>query len=135
MPLSLPSLSMDLSDEGLGPLTLQALNGAGVVHLKLTAADPAVGNMLSRAAGELRRDLEAGGTNVGTLDVGHSSSGQHNAGHTSAGQSGAGAGSGPGARSNRASTLAARHRPLTAPAPITSTTPSHVAADGVDVRI
>ncbi|MGD9998702.1 MAG: flagellar hook-length control protein FliK [Ilumatobacteraceae bacterium] len=74
LPVSVPSLSMDLSDEGLGPLTLQALNGAGVVHLKLTAGDRAVGDMLSRAGAELRRDLEATGTTVGTLDIGHAGS-------------------------------------------------------------
>jgi hypothetical protein len=69
--LSMPSMSIDLSDEGLGPLTLQALSGAGVVHLKLTAADRQVGDALARSGDELRRELEAGGTNVGTLDIGH----------------------------------------------------------------
>jgi hypothetical protein len=128
MPLSLPSLSMDLSDEGLGPLTLHALNGAGVVHLKLTAADPAVGNVLSRAAGDLRRDLEASGTNVGTLEVGHSASG-HSTGssHTSSGHpSGGHAGTNSGLD---------RRRPLSAPAAIAPSTRSHIVTDGVDVRI
>ena len=55
---------------GLGPLPAECAESAGVMHLKLTAGDRAVGDLLSRAGGELRRDLEAGGTNVGTLDIG-----------------------------------------------------------------
>lgn len=136
VPLSLPSLSMDLSDEGLGPLTLQALSGDGVVHLKLTAADPAVGTMLSRAAGELRRDLEAGGTSVGTLDVGQSAPGQLGADHTGSGL-GSGTGAGPDAnsRDGRGGEPSTRSRPLAVPAPLMSTSKSHTVSDGVDVRI
>lgn len=67
--LSLPSLSVDLSEEGLGPLRLRALNGAGVVHLELTASDPVITDLLVRAGHELRRDLEASGTAVGDLHI------------------------------------------------------------------
>ena len=79
-PLTVPRMSMDLSDEGLGPLTLQALSGAGVVHLKLTAGDRQVGEALARAGDELRRELEAGGTRLGSLDIGHGDVGHGDAG-------------------------------------------------------
>ena len=79
-PLTVARMSMDLSDEGLGPLTLQALSGAGVVHLKLTAGDRQVGDALARAGDELRRDLEAGGTRIGSLDIGHGDVGHGQAG-------------------------------------------------------
>jgi hypothetical protein len=64
-------MSIDLSDEGLGPLTLQAANGVGGLQLRLTAGDRAVGDALAASAHELRRDLEASGTLLGSLDVGH----------------------------------------------------------------
>jgi hypothetical protein len=141
LPVSVPSLSMDLSDEGLGPLTLHAMNGAGAVHLKLTAGDRAVGDMLARAGGELRRDLEAGGTTVGSLDIGHSG----DLGHSGAQQSGSGpsghAGSQAGGSQSGPNT-SARHtslprrdgpsiRPLIQP----PTARSGAVTDGVDVRI
>lgn len=69
--LSLPSISVDLSDEGLGPMQLQARQGADGLHLTITAADREVGAALARAGSELRRDLEAAGTLVGSLDIGH----------------------------------------------------------------
>ena len=47
LPVSVPRLSIDLSDEGLGPLTLQAQQGAGGVHVRLTAGDAAVGDLLA----------------------------------------------------------------------------------------
>ena len=135
--MSVPSLSMDLSDEGLGPLTLQAMAGGGVVNLKLTAGDRAVGDMLARAGGELRRDLEAGGTNVGTLDIGHSASGHAGADHPGH-QEGNQATAGPNGRRPGADQPAATTRPArppyirpSAPSPIRSTT----VVDGVDVRI
>ncbi len=64
-------MSIDLSDEGLGPLTLQAANGAGGLQLRLTAGDRAVGDALAASAHELRRELEASGTTLGSLDIGH----------------------------------------------------------------
>jgi flagellar hook-length control protein FliK len=73
MPLSLPSISVDLSDEGLGPMQLQARQGPDGLHLSLTAADREVGAALARAGAELRRDLEAAGTTVGSLDIGQGS--------------------------------------------------------------
>jgi hypothetical protein len=138
LPVSVPSLSMDLSDEGLGPLTLQAMAGGGVVNLKLTAGDRAVGDMLARAGGELRRDLEAGGTNVGTLDIGHSDDGRAGADHAGRHQSNH-ASTGPNDRRTAAdhATVSARAarppyiRPTPPPSPIRSAT----VADGVDVRI
>lgn len=72
-PLSLPSISVDLSDEGLGPMQLQARQGPDGLHLTLTAADREVGAALARAGAELRRDLEAAGTTVGSLHVGQGS--------------------------------------------------------------
>jgi hypothetical protein len=87
--------------------------------------------MLARAGGELRRDLEASGTNVGTLDIGHSGS-QH-------------AGSG---RAGDHTGNAGTHTDRRAPAPdvqtssrnvirplVTPTASRSTVADGVDVRI
>ena len=70
--MPMPNLSIDLSDEGLGPLTLHAVTGTGGLHLRLTAGDRAVGEALARAGDELRRDLESEGTALGSLDIGHS---------------------------------------------------------------
>ncbi len=87
----LDRISIDLSDEGLGPLTLQAANGAGGLHVRLTAGDRAVGDALAGAADQLRRDLESGGTRLGSLDVGHRDSGsQGRAGQTGDGRPGTG---------------------------------------------
>ncbi|CAB4598435.1 unannotated protein [freshwater metagenome] len=66
-------MTVDLSDEGLGPLTLQAAAGAGGLHLRLAAGDRAVGDALAGAAEQLRRDLEASGTTLASFDVGHRS--------------------------------------------------------------
>jgi flagellar hook-length control protein FliK len=74
-PLTLPSISVDLSDEGLGAMQLQARQGPDGLHLTLTAADREVGAALARAGAELRRDLEAAGTTVGSLDIGQGSGG------------------------------------------------------------
>ncbi|MEX0846622.1 MAG: flagellar hook-length control protein FliK [Ilumatobacteraceae bacterium] len=74
-PLSLPGISVDLSDEGLGPMRLQAHQGSDGLHLTITAADREVGAALARAGAELRRDLEAAGTAVSSLDIGHGRTG------------------------------------------------------------
>ena len=67
----LDRMSIDLSDEGLGPLTLQASNGLGGLQLRLTAGERAVGDALAASAHQLREELEASGTRLGSLDVGH----------------------------------------------------------------
>ena len=64
-------MSVDLSDEGLGPLTLHAQQGAGGLHLTLNAADPATRDLLSRQEAALRNDLESSGTALGSLDIQH----------------------------------------------------------------
>jgi flagellar hook-length control protein FliK len=64
-------LSIDLSDEGLGGLVLSATSTAGQLHLKLTAADPTVADLLRNAGADLRRDLEQGGLQLGSFDIGH----------------------------------------------------------------
>ncbi len=74
-PVSLPRLSMDLSDEGLGPLTVQAQQGPAGLQVTLTAGDRQVGEALARAGAELRRDLESGGTSLGSLHITHGDAG------------------------------------------------------------
>jgi hypothetical protein len=146
LPVSLPSLSMDLSDEGLGPLMVHASTTSTGLHLKLTAGDRSVGDLLSRAGGELRRDLEAGGTRVGTIDITHDASPQTTHGGSSndrqastaafadQGQTGRrpSTGSGLGSASPDGS-------PIVAGRPAASAAPTRirpiVGADGVDVRI
>ncbi|MEZ5223207.1 MAG: flagellar hook-length control protein FliK [Ilumatobacteraceae bacterium] len=67
----LDRITVDLSDEGLGPLTVQAVNGAGGLHVRLQAGERGVAEALAGAADQLRDDLEAGGTRLGSLDIGH----------------------------------------------------------------
>ena len=67
----LDRITVDLSDEGLGPLTVQAVNGAGGLHVRLQAGERGVADALAGAADQLRDDLEAGGTRLGSLDIGH----------------------------------------------------------------
>jgi hypothetical protein len=77
------AMSVDLSDEGLGPLTLHALQSASGVHLTLEAADQATRDLLTSQGRALRDELEAGGTALGSLDIQHSgpgSSGERGAG-------------------------------------------------------
>ena len=118
-------MSIDLSDEGLGPLTLHALQNASGVHLTLDAADQATRDLLSRQGTALRNELEAGGTTLGSLDIQHSGPG-------SSGERGAGT---PSGRADRAGTP----RPLlagSATTPLATVrsrpTPS---TDGVDLLI
>ena len=82
------AMSVDLSDEGLGPLTLHALQSASGVHLTLEAADQATRDLLTSQGRALRNELEAGGTTLGSLDIQHSGPG-------SSGERGAGTPSGP----------------------------------------
>ena len=48
-------MSVDLSDEGLGPLTLHALQNASGVHLTLDAADQRAGRAARLGPGTVRR--------------------------------------------------------------------------------
>jgi hypothetical protein len=130
LPVSVPSLSIDLSDEGLGPLTLQAQQGAGGVHVRLTAADATVSDLLARSGAELRRDLEAGGTTLGSLDISHGDGSQRNA-----------AWAGTDHPGDRRTAVIERRAPVTAiDTPIASAVraPARHSThdlDGVDVRI
>jgi len=119
------AMSVDLSDEGLGPLTLHALQSASGVHLTLEAADQATRDLLTSQGRALRNELEAGGTALGSLDIQHSGPG-------SSGERGAGT---PSGRIDRAGVT---RSPLSASAttPLATVrsrpTPS---ADGVDLLI
>jgi hypothetical protein len=119
------AMSVDLSDEGLGPLTLHALQSASGVHLTLEAADQATRDLLTSQGRALRDELEAGGTALGSLDIQHSGPG-------SSGERGAGTPSGRIDRSGVTRSLvdASATTPLATvrPRPIPST-------DGVDLLI
>jgi flagellar hook-length control protein FliK len=121
----LDRMSIDLSDEGLGPLTLQAANGAGGLQLRLTAGDRAVGEALAASAHELRSELEASGTALGSLDVGHRDTPGHRHGpndHRLA--------------SGRADRLVAPASPTaTATRAISATRPVGSGSTGLDLRI
>jgi hypothetical protein len=131
-PLSLPSISVDLSDEGLGPMQLQARQGPDGLHLTLTAADREVGAALARAGAELRRDLESAGTTVGSLNVGQGS-----------GDIGQGSGDRAGQRQGRADDGGLRGAPplggvtasTTAQPPLITTTRTSSADAGLDLLI
>ncbi|MEI6401023.1 MAG: flagellar hook-length control protein FliK [Actinomycetota bacterium] len=119
------AMSVDLSDEGLGPLTLHALQSASGVHLTIEAADQATRDLLTSQGRALRNELESGGTALGSLDIQHSGPG-------SSGERGAGT---PSGRVDRAgatrSSLSSSATPTLAtvrPRP----TPS---GDGVDLLI
>lgn len=129
VPVSVPHLSVDLSDEGLGPLTLQAQQGADGVHVRLTAADARVSDLLSRAGGELRHDLQSSGVALGSLDIAHGDLAHGHAGGD-----------------RQPSSTAARPAPPAAPTATSGltpgveplrpgTSPRASAVDGVDVRI
>lgn len=119
------AMSVDLSDEGLGPLTLHALQNATGVHLTLDAADQATRDLLGRQGAALRNELEAGGTTLGSLDIQHSGPG-------SSGERGAGTPSGrvdrPGAQRSPLAGPAATPLATVRSRPIPST-------DGVDLLI
>ena len=119
------AMSVDLSDEGLGPLTLHALQSAAGVHLTLSAADQSTRDLLASQGSALRNELEAGGTTLGSLDIRHSGAG-------SSGDRGAGTPSGRVGRadSSRASIERTSSSSLTAVRP--RSTPS---TDGVDLLI
>jgi hypothetical protein len=119
------AMSVDLSDEGLGPLTLHALQSASGVHLTLEAADQATRDLLTSQGRALRNELEAGGTALGSLDIQHSGPG-------SSGERGAGTPSGRIDRSGVTRSLvdASATTPLATVRP--RPTPS---TDGVDLLI
>jgi hypothetical protein len=119
------AMSVDLSDEGLGPLTLHALQSASGVHLTLEAADQATRDLLTSQGRALRNELEAGGTALGSLDIQHSGPG-------SSGERGTGT---PSGRIDRAG---ATRSPLGASAttPLATIRPRPTpSADGVDLLI
>jgi hypothetical protein len=119
------AMSVDLSDEGLGPLTLHALQSASGVHLTLEAADQATRDLLTSQGRALRNELEAGGTALGSLDIQHSgpgSSGERGAGTPSGRIDRAGATRSPLGASSTTALATVRPRP----------TPS---VDGVDLLI
>jgi hypothetical protein len=119
------AMSVDLSDEGLGPLTLHALQSASGVHLTLEAADQATRDLLTSQGRALRNELEAGGTTLGSLDIQHSGPG-------SSGERGAGTPSG------RIDRTGVTRSPLGASAttPLATIRPRPTpSADGVDLLI
>jgi len=119
------AMSVDLSDEGLGPLTLHALQSASGVHLTLEAADQATRDLLTSQGRALRNELEAGGTALGSLDIQHSGPG-------SSGERGAGTPSG------RIDRTGVTRSPLGASAttPLATIRPRPTpSADGVDLLI
>jgi type IV secretory pathway TrbL component len=119
------AMSVDLSDEGLGPLTLHALQSASGVHLTLEAADQATRDLLTSQGRALRDELEAGGTALGSLDIQHSGPG-------SSGERGAGT---PSGRIDRAGvTRSLVGTSTTTPLATIHTRPTP-SADGVDLLI
>lgn len=119
------AMSVDLSDEGLGPLTLHALQNASGVHLTLDAADQATRDLLSRQGAALRTELEAGGTTLGSLDIQHSGPG-------SSGERGAGTPSGRADRMGAPRSLLAGSATTPLATVRSRPTPS---TDGVDLLI
>lgn len=120
------SMSVDLSDEGLGQLTLHAQQGAGGLHLTLSAADSATRDLLSRQQAALRSDLEASGATLGSLDIQH-------AGARSSDRRGGGSGEQSSVRSGITSTGTAS----SAASPVGTLARSRRApsSDGVDLLI
>jgi hypothetical protein len=120
------SMSVDLSDEGLGPLTLHAQQSASGLHLTLNATDSATRDLLSRQEAALRNDLEASGTALGSLDI-------QNAGpRSSGGRSGSHGDQGP-----TRSSLTSANATASAASAVTTLTRSRRASssDGVDLLI
>jgi hypothetical protein len=124
-------MKIDLSDEGLGPLTLQAHQAAGALHLTLTASEAATRGLLVDHRAALQRELEATGTKVGTLDI-------NQPGNPSSGQAGDRSGNAPAdrrtpAQGNTTGVNAARP---SSTAPTTQSAPTRAASpSGLDVRI
>jgi hypothetical protein len=120
------SMSVDLSDEGLGPLTLHAQQSASGLHLTLNATDSATRDLLSRQEAALRNDLEASGTALGSLDI-------QNAGpRSSGGRSGSHGDQGP-----TRSSLTSANATASAASAVATLTRSRRASssDGVDLLI
>jgi hypothetical protein len=82
----------------------------------------------------LRRDLEAGGTTVGTLDIGHSGGQATGSGAGSTSSSFSSGGSGGGGGDGRAAPRATQTVAGAAVAPLTSIRSMPV-TDGLDLRI
>ena len=62
------TMTVDLSDEGLGPLSLRAHQSGSGLHVTLAAADSATRELLLSQSMHLRNELESVGP-VGSLDV------------------------------------------------------------------
>lgn len=96
------TMTVDLSEEGLGQLSLQAHQGSGGLHVTLAAGESATRDLLLSQSSSLRAELESLGT-VGSLDVTDSLAGGDN-GRSQSGDgraSGAGDRSGDGGRNGR----------------------------------
>ena len=65
-------LDVDLGGEGLGPMRMRARTIGNELHVSLSAADAHVRATLLSHSNGLRRDLEAAGLDVGSLNVGSS---------------------------------------------------------------
>jgi hypothetical protein len=115
-------LALDLGNEGLGPLRMEALADGGTLHLNLLAGDRATTDAISARLPELRQDLESAGVRLGQLDVGTR---QQDAGDHADRRE-------PGPASPHAAAGAGRARPAT-------DNPSHPrrvsARDGFDLRL
>ena len=119
-------LDVDLGGEGLGPLRMRARAVGSELHVSLAAGDAHVRSALINHASGLRRDLEAAGLDLASLNVGGSPDQQpgadndpnHGAANGGAGSSGAH--SSPGRESARTSSSATGAAPPTLPRPIST---------------
>jgi hypothetical protein len=62
------TMTVDLSDEGLGQLSLQAHQGSGGLHVTLAAGESSTRELLLSQSASLRSELESLGS-LGSLDV------------------------------------------------------------------
>ena len=125
-------MKIDLSDEGLGPLTLQAHQAAGELHLTLTAGEAATRGLLADHRAALQRELESTGTKVGSLDINQPQ-------NPNSGQAGDRRGNAPTERRNTAQSAApgvnTGPRGSTSPSSTPSTPTRTAPMSGLDVRI
>ena len=125
-------MKIDLSDEGLGPLTLQAHQAAGELHLTLTAGEAATRGLLADHRAALQRELESTGTKVGSLDINQPQ-------NPNSGQAGDRRGNAPTERRTPAQSAApgvnTGRRGSTSPSSTPSTPTRTAPMSGLDVRI
>ncbi len=67
--VSTAEMTVDLSDEGLGKLTVSAAVAADGLHVKLTTSDVALRDLIKERGADLRREFEQSGTQLGSFDV------------------------------------------------------------------